>query len=262
MSERTGAPAPVVPDQAARDLIRERLDVNMLVEAGAGSGKTQSLVGRMAAGIAEGRYLVDHMAAVTFTRKAAAELRGRFQLELEDRLRTEQDPERAGRLSGALGHLERLFAGTIHAFCAHLLRERPVEAGVVPGFSELDETAEAELLERAWREYLDRERAQGSPLLQQLTDSDLALHDLDEAFKDVCRHADVDFPAPDGAAPDLAEAWAALSGKPVAMTMMRTWPFFSLLSFITPQMTFAVLSTDSLIIFEASCTSMMPRSSE
>ena len=128
---------------------------------------------------------------MTFTRKAAAELRGRFQLELENRLRKEQDPERAGRLSGALGHLERLFAGTIHAFCAHLLRERPVEAGVVPGFSELDETAEAELLERAWREYLDRERAQGSPLLQQLTDSDLALHDLDEAFKDVCRHADV-----------------------------------------------------------------------
>ncbi|OGK85260.1 MAG: hypothetical protein A2X53_12835 [Candidatus Rokubacteria bacterium GWA2_70_23] len=200
----------MIPDQAARDLIRERLDVNMLVEAGAGSGKTQSLAGRMAAGIAEGRYLVDHMAAVTFTRKAAAELRGRFQLELENRLRTEQDPGRAGRLSGALGHLERLFAGTIHAFCAHLLRERPVEAGVVPGFAELDETAEAELLERAWREYLDRERAQGSPLLQQLTDSDLALHELDEAFKDVCRHADVDFPAPDGAAPDLAEAWAAL----------------------------------------------------
>ncbi|MEK7836468.1 MAG: UvrD-helicase domain-containing protein, partial [candidate division NC10 bacterium] len=82
MSERTGPSAPVIPDQAARDLIRECLDVNMLVEAGAGSGKTQSLVGRMAAGIAEGRYLVDHMAAVTFTRKAAAELRGRFQLEL------------------------------------------------------------------------------------------------------------------------------------------------------------------------------------
>jgi len=64
-----------VPDQPARDLIRERLDINLLVEAGAGSGKTECLAQRMAAGVLEGRYTVEQMAAVTFTRKAAAELR-------------------------------------------------------------------------------------------------------------------------------------------------------------------------------------------
>ena len=70
-----------LPDQAARDFIRTRFDVNVLVEAGAGTGKTESLAQRMVAGIVSG-YDVSQMAAVTFTRKAAAELRGRFQVVL------------------------------------------------------------------------------------------------------------------------------------------------------------------------------------
>src|SRR5260370_1091176 len=105
MSER-----PPAPDQAARDLIRERLDVNLLVEAGAGSGKTECLARRMATGVLEGRYKVEEMAAVTFTRKAAAELRGRFQLTLERALADEQDATKRPRAQQALRHLQRLFA--------------------------------------------------------------------------------------------------------------------------------------------------------
>ena len=63
-----------LPDQKARGRIEAALDINLLVEAGAGSGKTESLARRMAAGIAAGVYEVTGMAAVTFTRKAAAEL--------------------------------------------------------------------------------------------------------------------------------------------------------------------------------------------
>src|SRR6188472_3518881 len=73
-------------DEISRRAIRENLLTNALVEAGAGSGKTQMLAERMAAGVAEGVYQVEHMAAVTFTRKAASELRGRFHLALEARL--------------------------------------------------------------------------------------------------------------------------------------------------------------------------------
>ncbi|HTU01924.1 MAG TPA: UvrD-helicase domain-containing protein, partial [Candidatus Sulfotelmatobacter sp.] len=100
---------PPLPDQAARDLIETRTDLNLLVEAGAGSGKTESLARRMAAGIADGAYQVEGMAAVTFTRKAAAQLRGRFQIVLEQRLRTEADPARKARVEYALSHLERLY---------------------------------------------------------------------------------------------------------------------------------------------------------
>src|SRR5215203_4896286 len=73
-------------DAQSRQRITSELMRNQLVEAGAGSGKTQMMAERMAAGIATGVYEVAHMAAVTFTRKAAAELRGRFQLALEAEL--------------------------------------------------------------------------------------------------------------------------------------------------------------------------------
>ena len=73
-------------DRESRRRIREELLENILVEAGAGSGKTQMLAERMAAGVAAGVYQVEHMAAVTFTRKAASELRGRFHLALEGEL--------------------------------------------------------------------------------------------------------------------------------------------------------------------------------
>src|SRR3954451_14281486 len=122
-------------DRDSRRIIRQELLTNILVEAGAGSGKTQMLAARMAAGVAAGVYQVGHMAAVTFTRKAASELRGRFHLALESRLRDLHripDPAYGARaaeqVNAALGNLERFFAGTIHSFCARLLRERPVES--------------------------------------------------------------------------------------------------------------------------------------
>ena len=199
-----------VPDQAARDLIRARLDLNLLVEAGAGSGKTECLAQRMTAGVLAGHYTVEQIAAVTFTRKAAAELRGRFQLTLEKAAAAERDPARKERALQALRRLERLFAGTIHAFCAHLLRERPVEAGVAPGFTELDEIAQLDQQRRAWRDYLDRQRALGSPALRELVEAGVRPGDLDPAFEIVCTHADVVFPAGNAARPDATEARAAL----------------------------------------------------
>ena len=83
-------------DQESRRIIREELLTNILVEAGAGSGKTQMLAERMAAGVAAGVYQVEQMAAVTFTRKAASELRGRFHLALEQRLSRGPRENKAG----------------------------------------------------------------------------------------------------------------------------------------------------------------------
>src|ERR1700760_4657551 len=111
-------------DQESRRLIREHLLTNILVEAGAGSGKTQMLAERMAAGVAAGVYNVEHMAAVTFTRKAASALRGRFHLALEAELSSTSEVladgsarQRRDRVQLALSNLERFFGGTIHSFC-------------------------------------------------------------------------------------------------------------------------------------------------
>src|SRR6187401_3482596 len=154
-------------DQQARETIRTELLSNILVEAGAGSGKTQMLAERMAAGVAEGVYEIEHLAAVTFTRKAASELRGRFHLALEERLasarKAKASSDEIQRLQSALSNLERFFAGTIHSFCARLLRERPVESGVSPGFTELDEVQDLELRQRVWREFITCARAAGDP---------------------------------------------------------------------------------------------------
>ncbi len=198
------------PDQRFRDRIRDDLDTNLLVEAGAGSGKTHSLAERMASGIARGQYDVAHMAAVTFTRKAAAELRGRFQFALERRLGGNPPADQAERLRHALAHLERFFAGTIHAFCARLLRERPVEARMAPGFVELDEVEDAIRRERAWRDFIVRESARGSTLLRELRAAGIRPPDLDAAFTRMCDHEDVVFATAHAVEPDPRPAWDAL----------------------------------------------------
>jgi ATP-dependent helicase/nuclease subunit A len=206
-------------DQASRATIREALLENLLVEAGAGSGKTQMLAERMAAGVAAGVYQVEHMAAVTFTRKAASELRGRFHLALESALAAARTPvpgqppdtARIARLEAVLSNLERFFAGTIHSFCARLLRERPVESGVAPGFSELDEVQDLELRQRVWRDFITSARAAGDPEMLALLESDIKPKDLDDAFGKVCDNDDVEFPPGDADRPDAAEAGRALT---------------------------------------------------
>jgi ATP-dependent helicase/nuclease subunit A len=201
-------------DERSRRMIREDLRANILVEAGAGSGKTQMLAERMAAGVARGVYQIEHMAAVTFTRKAASELRGRFHLALEARLasaRTAKDADgEIRRVQSALSNLERFFAGTIHSFCARLLRERPVESGVSPGFTELDEARDLELRQRVWREFITSARTAGDADVAALLDADIKLKDLDLAFATVCDNDDVEFPPGDGECPNPAPAAKAL----------------------------------------------------
>ncbi len=202
-------------DQISRQSIREELTTNILVEAGAGSGKTQMLAERMAAGVAAGVYKVEHMVAVTFTRKAASELRGRFHLALEAQLGQfqRQKPQSktvatkdAERIRLALSNLERFFAGTIHSFCARLLRERPVESGVSPGFTELDEAQDLELRQRTWREFISNARSAGDPDMLALLDASIRPKDLDFAFATFCANEDVHFPPGDATCPDAKAA--------------------------------------------------------
>ena len=93
--------------------------------------------------VRSGRARLAEIAAVTFTEKAAADLRMRLRGELA----------RAG-LHEALRELEIARIGTIHAFAAGLLRERPVEAGVDPGFTVADPLTARLLLDRAWTSWL------------------------------------------------------------------------------------------------------------
>ncbi len=137
-------------DQAGRERIRTSLDESLMVEAAAGTGKTSELVRRIVNVLGSGRTSVDRIVAVTFTRKAAGELRLRLRFELDRARGAAGTAVERRHLEDALSRLEEAHIETIHAFCAELLRQRPVEARIPPGFEELDEQQAARLYNRAF----------------------------------------------------------------------------------------------------------------
>jgi ATP-dependent helicase/nuclease subunit A len=202
----------VPTDQAARDRIRDDLATNLLVEAGAGSGKTTALVGRLLSLVGDGTP-VEQIAAVTFTRKAANELRERFQQALEKALaeaRKGSDATRLARLDRALQDVEQAFIGTIHSFCARLLREHTLEAGLDPAFREMDETEAPAALVGFWERWLVRQRAAAAPDLVPLTALGIDPRSLLQAFEDVVTYPDVAFPFVEVPPPDVADCRAKL----------------------------------------------------
>ncbi len=191
-------------DQGERSTIREAIDRNLLVEAAAGTGKTTSLVERMVALVAAGTP-VHRICAVTFTIKAAAQLDQKFQNALEEASRRETDTARREKFETALASLDACFIGTIHAFCSRLLRERPVEAGLDPGFEEMDEAEDAAERAESWRRYGDRLFTEGSPVLARLLQAGMQLEHLRDAYEVLCENSDVDaVAAPAGPPPDLS----------------------------------------------------------
>src|SRR5215470_15851527 len=120
-------------DATARTRILTEYGTTFFVEAAAGTGKTTVLVGRIVGLIRSGRGTLGRAVAVTFTEKAAGEMKLRLRLEIE-KARTGATPGERTRLDRALEELELARIGTIHAFCGDLLSERPVEAGIDPLF--------------------------------------------------------------------------------------------------------------------------------
>lgn len=170
----------IISDQESRELIRRGLDESLLVEAAAGTGKTSELVGRIVAVLREGRTTVDRIVAVTFTRKAAGELKIRLRQELDVSRHKASSATEAGNLERAVAHLEEARIGTIHSFCAELLRERPVEARVDPAFQELAEDEAPRLFERVFRSWIEEKLADPPPGLRRALSRSMTRRDTEE----------------------------------------------------------------------------------
>ena len=153
-------------DKAARERIHNSLAESLLVEASAGTGKTTALVGRIVSVLASGATTIDHIAAVTFTNKAAGELKLRLRQELDRARDLAATAQQRSNIENALEHLEEAAVGTIHSFCAQILRERPVEAVVDPAFEELSEQQAVRIYERAFRSWIQKKLADGTPALR------------------------------------------------------------------------------------------------
>ena len=117
------------PDEAIRARVRTDFATTLVLEAGAGTGKTTVLVDRLVNLVVSGTATLDRIVAITFTEAAAGELKMRLRDALERRLGSASTAE-AALLSRALIDLERANVSTIHAFAAALLRERPFESGI------------------------------------------------------------------------------------------------------------------------------------
>ncbi|MDR3077767.1 MAG: UvrD-helicase domain-containing protein, partial [Planctomycetota bacterium] len=185
------------PDAAVRQAILDDLGSCLVVEAAAGSGKTTCLVGRLLRLLAGGA-LADgkRLAAVTFTHKAAAELRERLDLALEKFLARPDllPPGERDNLERAVRVLPECHIGTIHSFCSRLIRERPVEAGVGPEFRGLDDQEDAELRRQAWNEFSDRLRRGGWPAIAQaFEDFGLDAEMLREGFDRFAAYPDIEY---------------------------------------------------------------------
>ena len=108
-------------DKLSREKIRNDINTNFFVEAGAGSGKTSVLVDRMAS-MVEGGVDISKICAITFTKAAAGEFYARFQKKLSE--------SKTARAKEALKNIDLCFMGTIDSFCNMVLSEHPAEAKI------------------------------------------------------------------------------------------------------------------------------------
>jgi len=136
-----------------------------VTEASAGSGKTTELIGSIISVLKSGAS-ISGVVAVTFTHAAAGEMKLRLRQELETHCNAETNPAIRARLASSLERLEEAFVGTIHSFCAQLLRQRPVEAGIDPNFKDLSPFESGQLFSYVFRKWLGSRLSANSETLK------------------------------------------------------------------------------------------------
>lgn len=210
----------MISDQDSRDCARKRLDVNIVVEAGAGTGKTTLLTDRvlflLLAGGPEGEGLpLSRVVALTFTEKAAGEIKTRLADRLGDLVShldgKKLPPARALWAAGwvaearrdfgaapekihavaarALGELDRAPIGTLHGFCRTLLQLHPIEAGL-SSLARVDPgPAFDRLFQEEWARWLETSLAENAPEKKRWTEllRHVGLGDLVGIAKEWCR---------------------------------------------------------------------------
>jgi ATP-dependent helicase/nuclease subunit A len=163
-------------DEPARERARRDHATSLVIEAGAGTGKTTLLVDRIEAIVRAGRARLEQIAAVTFTENAATTMKLRLRERLESARALPDLPQaERERVEAALEVLERASVSTIHALCAQILQERPLECGVLPGFRMADETQADALFAEAWEEWLAERLTGGDDVLLDALDRGIPL---------------------------------------------------------------------------------------
>jgi ATP-dependent helicase/nuclease subunit A len=149
-SMTTGSITAGIDDSDARRRIAHDLDDNLMVVAGAGTGKTTALVGRVMALVRSGAAALAEIAAITFTEAAAAELRQQVRQAV-----VAGADEGDERMVAARREVDDAAICTLHSFAQRILLEQYIDAGLPPGFDVLDDTAEAADFDLRWSQFAD-----------------------------------------------------------------------------------------------------------
>jgi ATP-dependent helicase/nuclease subunit A len=159
-------------DREARRRAVEETESSFVVEASAGTGKTSILISRILQLVLDkgpsGPPLpLSRICAITFTEKAASEMRVRLRQHFEQATFDERSSkERSARAMEALNDLETAAISTFHSFAVSLLKERPVEAGLDPRFAALDDIRGELFFREVWEPWINRALVDRNPTLE------------------------------------------------------------------------------------------------
>ncbi|MFK7918170.1 MAG: UvrD-helicase domain-containing protein [Ilumatobacter sp.] len=196
-------------DHAERELISESgLGATLFVEAGAGTGKTTQLVDRIVNTVLEDNVRLAHVAAITFTEAAAAELQSRIRVAFEKR---SADPNTTDHVRSlchqAIDDADMAAVSTVHGFASRILGEFSVAANLPPRVSVLDEVSSQLANEHRWNRFVDRlhEQEEHEELLYRAALMDIPLQprwDGQATFKDVAANFSQNWDRLDALDPD------------------------------------------------------------
>jgi ATP-dependent helicase/nuclease subunit A len=173
-------------DKEDRRRAVEETDHSFIMEASAGTGKTHTLINRILHLILEkgpgGPPLrLSEICAITFTEKAAGEMKVRLRQYLEQKqLEFQMRPEHQERVRRALEDLETASISTFHSFAVGLLKDRPIEAGLDPRFSALNEIQSELYFREVWDDWISRILEKRDPILEKALRNGLQLKSLEE----------------------------------------------------------------------------------
>ncbi len=198
-------------DQEQRDEATTWTQGPVLVEAAAGTGKTTLLVERILHLIRAEGVRINEIAAITFTRKATAELKDRIRSEILSAVEKEEDDDEAkARLQDALDNLESARISTIHGFALDILRGFSVEARLRPDLENVGEIEYDARRDAVWRDWLAQALDGEDARLRDFLELGFSTTDL-EKIRDallVLPELREHFPRSGGASPDEIRASA------------------------------------------------------